>query len=200
MLRPSLETLVETMEAKAYRVYDTPSVGWNLNIVGIRSDNHGDGFADTLAVFQRFSGSWEISYYDITTDPGSFSPRQADDATGATVLKEGQYAGAYALDVHARGRSIAHIALCQRLAPVAAYRYVRPSDRTRLAELESETGIFGIDICRCDIGNGLTTDGCQVFADPRKFAEFIAKCREGAKAFGNRFTYTLLHERDFQDL
>ncbi|MBI5503203.1 MAG: hypothetical protein HY899_00265 [Deltaproteobacteria bacterium] len=203
MLRPSIEAMVETMEAKGYRVYDTPQVDWNLNIVGIRSAATTAGaFDDTLAVFQRFGGSWEISYYDVTTDPGRFYLEQPVNALGAAILKEGQYRGAYELGLHARGRRSAHLALCQRLAPVTVYRDADRDHRLDLDRLQTETGMFGINIHR---GNGSYADpqnvaysaGCQVFADPRKFAEFVAKCREGARVFGNKFTYTLLHERDF---
>lgn len=203
MLRPSIEAMVETMETKGYRIYDTPQVDWNLNIVGIRSAVTTAGaFDDTLAVFQRFGGSWEISYYDITTDPGLFYLERPVNGSGAAILKEGQYCGAYKLDLHARGLRSAHLALCQRLAPVTVHRHAGRDDGLDPGDLRTETGMFGINIHRGNAShaaphNVACSAGCQVFADPRKFAEFMAKCREGAKAFGNKFTYTLLHERDF---
>lgn len=203
MLRPSVDAILETMETKGYRVYDSPGVDWNLNIVGVRSDPGAVGaFDDTLAVFQRFRRSWEISYYDITTDPGRFYADQTVNEVGATILKEGQYCGAYALDIHAQGQPSAHLALCQRCGPVTVCHVVGEDDRQAPERLTTETGMFGIDIHHSGAGsakppNVRSSAGCQVFADPRKFAEFLTKCREAANAFGNRFTYTLLHERDF---
>lgn len=64
--------------------------------------------------------------------------------------------------------------------------------------------MFGINIHRgprggqFDPDNTIFSAGCQIFADDRHFAEFIKKCENGKEAFENNFTYTLLHEIDFQ--
>jgi hypothetical protein len=64
-----------------------------------------------------------------------------------------------------------------------------------------QTGRFGINIHRGPRNGQWSEDnthysaGCQVFADDRKFSEFLLMCEHAARAFGNRFTYTLLDEQ-----
>jgi hypothetical protein len=40
------------------------------------------------------------------------------NAKGTAILKEGQYRATYAIDIHNRGRTGGHKALCQRLGNV----------------------------------------------------------------------------------
>uniref|UniRef100_UPI004055C8E8 hypothetical protein n=1 Tax=Candidatus Electronema sp. TaxID=2698783 RepID=UPI004055C8E8 len=201
MIRPSVEKLIEVMKGKGHAVYDTPNMDWNLNIVGIRASDPEPGtFNDTLTVFQRFQGSWEISYYPITTDPSLYYLRHPVNSSGAAILKEGQYKGAYKLDVHNRGLDSGHLALCQRLKPVTVYRDSNRDAKLNLIERKTQSGMFNINIHRTSedyIQRQRFSAGCQVFAEQRQFADFIRSCQAGEKAFGNKFTYTLLHERDF---
>lgn len=200
--RPSVEDIIAVMNNKGYRVYDTRAIDWNLNIVGIRNGPASPKkFDDTLTVFHRFLDLWDISYYPITTDPSRKYLLNPVNERGAAILKPGQYQGVYKLDVHNRGRKGAHKALCQRLGDVTVYR-----DNTRDGELnmtETQTGSFGINIHRGPLNGAYESDnsiysaGCQVFADRRHFSEFILKCENGEKAFGNSFTYTLLERADF---
>lgn len=202
--RPSVEAVIEVMEAKGYRVYDTPEVEWNLNLVGIRADSTEPAlFDDLLVVFHRFLGVWDVTYYPITTDPSLKYLRDPIHPDGTAILAEGQYRGAYTIDVHRRGRKGGHKALCQRGGEVAVHR---DPDRDDLLDLDPNSvqhGYFGINIHKgprggdADTANTIYSAGCQVFADDRHFDEFLAKCEHGRAAFGNSFTYTLLHERDF---
>ena len=51
MFRPAVEKLIEVMQAKGHKVYDTPGLDWNLNIVGIRAlDPEPGTFNDTLTI------------------------------------------------------------------------------------------------------------------------------------------------------
>ncbi|MEM8930779.1 MAG: hypothetical protein AAGE94_06370 [Acidobacteriota bacterium] len=207
MRRPPVEAVIEVMQAKDYRVYDTPGVDWNLNVVGIRAaDREEHLFDDLLLVFHRFLGVWDITYYPITTEPSLRYLRQPIHPDGTAVLVEGQYRGAYRIDVHRRGRRGGHKALCQRGGEVEVYRDANRDDRVD-RDLDSiQSGFFGINIHKGPRGgdasseNTIFSAGCQVFADDRHFDEFLTKCEHGRVAFGNSFTYTLLHERDFDAL
>ena len=42
--------------------------------------------------------------------------------------------------------------------------------------------------------------GCQVIADIKNWNEFIGLCQESVKIFGNSFTYTLINEKDLDDI
>jgi len=201
MFRPSAEQIVTVMQAKGYAVYDTPSIDWNLNLVGIRASDPEPGtFNDTLVLFHRFKGIWELYYYHITTDPSVYYLTHPVNTSGTAILKEGQYKGAYQLDIHNRGRAGGHLALCQRLGPVTVYRDSNRDAKLNLLAGKTERGMFNINIHRTTedyIQRQRFSAGCQVFADQRQFEDFLLKCKAGEKAFGNKFTYTLLHERDF---
>lgn len=203
MERPGIDRLRDVLRAKKYRIYDTPSVDWNLNLVGIRSRNpKPEKFDDLLTVFHRFRGVWDIAYYPITTDPSLHYLRRPIHPDGTAILKPGQYRGVYRLDIHGRGRPGAHKALCQRLGDVTVFRDANRDGRLDIDGAPEQTGRFGINLHRgprnagWEPANTLYSAGCQVFADDRHFAEFLQKCAHGAAAFGNRFTYTLLREQD----
>ena len=202
MFKPSAEQIIKIMQGKGYSVYDTPAVDWNLNIVGIRGNDPEPGtFNDTLTVFHRLQGAWNICYYQITTDPSLYYLTHPVNSSGTAILKEGQYKGAYQLDIHNRGLDSGHLALCQRLKPVTVYRDSNRDSKLNLLEGKTQTGMFNINIHRTSedyIQRQRFSAGCQVFAEQRQFAEFIRACQASEKAFGNKFTYTLLHERDFQ--
>ncbi|MEO1964946.1 hypothetical protein [Hyphomonas sp.] len=200
--RPTVDEIVSVLKDKNYRVYDNSDIDWNLNIIGIRNTPVSPKtFDDTLAVFHRFMGEWDISYYPITTDPSRKYLLKPIRSEGTAILAPGQYVGVYKLDIHNRGRKSGHKALCQRLGDVTVYR-----DNTRDGELNlvnPHTGRFGINIHQgpmngnYDSDNSIYSAGCQVFADRRHFSEFLLKCEHGEQAFGNSFTYTLLDRADF---
>lgn len=202
MFRPTVERILNVMQAKGYKVFDSPDVDWNLNIVGVRASPVGaDSFDDTLTVFHKFMGVWDIAYYPVTTDPSSYYLKNPINKKGTAILKEGQYRSAYKLDIHKRGRKGAHKALCQRSGNVVVYR-----DRNYDTTLDmdaTDTGMFGINIHRGPMNgdyetrNDVYSAGCQVFADRRHFSDFLQKCEFGEMAFGNSFTYTLLNQADF---
>lgn len=144
--------------------------------------------------------NWDIYYYPITTDPSPHYLKRPINANGTAILKEGQYIGTHAIDIHQRGRPGAHKALCQRLGNVTVYR--DNNKNSKLDYTSPQSGMFGINIHRgprngdWDSENTIYSAGCQVFADSRHFDDFMQKCEFGRSAFGNKFTYTLLNERD----
>lgn len=191
------------MQSKEYRIYDNDAVDWNLNIVGIRNANLiPDRFDDTLLIFHKFLGEWYIDYYPVTTDPSIYyllNPANEVKHKGTAILMEGQYAGAYCIAKHRNS----YYALCQNLGGVKVFR---DNDRNGSLDIDPgtiEQGFFGINLHKgpkngnWETKNTNYSAGCQVFADSRHFSEFMLKCRNGEKSFGNKFTYTLLNERDF---
>ena len=205
MTNLTVDQILSVMNRKIYRVYDTRTVDWNLNIVGIRSKNLKAGqFDDTIAVFHRVSGKWALCLWPITTDPGTFYLENPQSKAGTAILKEGQYSGAYKIDVHAKGKRGEHVALCQRLGEVTVYRDPTRDDELNLIPGTEDTGFFGINIHRSRASdqplftNYDASAGCQVFADKRHFELFMLMCQNGRRAFGNKFTYTLLKEEDFR--
>ncbi|WP_271103997.1 hypothetical protein [Pseudomonas tohonis] len=203
MEKPTFESVYEAMLHNKYVVYDNPAVDWNLNIVGVRADvAEPDKFDDWLLVFHRFSGEWDVRHYQITTDPSPHYLKKPVSADGTAILKTGQYKAAYALDIHRRGEKSAHEALCQKLQKVTVYRDNNKNGSLNMIPGSTQTGFFGINIHRGPRNGQWAEDntnysaGCQVFADDRKFDEFLLLCQHARDAFGNKFTYTLLDEKD----
>lgn len=200
MIQPGIEKIINVMTSKGYRIYDTDTIDWNLNIVGIRNKNlRPEQFDDTLAVFHKFKGTWYIYYYPITTDPSLHYLKNPIHRRGTAILMEGQYNGAYCIDKH-RGL---YDALCQRLGDVKVFR-----DNNRDGYLQLNPATIEVPVRSINIHKRFNNDtdnfnhraysaGCQVFMDKRHFNEFMLKCKAGMRSFGNRFTYTLLNETDF---
>lgn len=204
MIKPTIEALLRVMKTKNYKVYDKIEVDWNLNIVGIRNRNLvPNKFDDTLVVFHRFLGDWHVTYYPVTTDPSVLFLKKPILKKGTAILKEGQYLGAYRIRPH----NGSYLALCQSWSHprgVYVYRNRTGSGTLIFDENTLENGSkLGINIHRGPRNGSWDSEtkdysrGCTVFADSRHFEEFMLKCRFGKEAFGNKFTYTLLNEADF---
>jgi len=116
------------------------------------------------------------------------------------LLVPAQYRSTWTIGLH-QGK---YKALTQ-LKPVKVYR---DNDRDLILDYDSATideGMFGINIHRSNpsttsVINERWSAGCQVFASPTDFAEFLNLIDESARRYGNAFTYTLITENDFDGL
>jgi hypothetical protein len=196
----TLNDIVKTLKAKGYIVYTQP---YKLNIVGIRNSERTrqDVFDDLIAFF----------YYDDkgnligkiatgTTDPSAeylMKPISGVEDKGTAILKSGQYVDTYAIGMH-RNK---YEAVIQTLKPVEV---IRDNDRNALINYfaPTEKGFFGINLHRASVGKNnpdvISKDsaGCQVFRDETDFQLFMNMARKSRDAHGNKFTYTLIDERD----
>lgn len=196
---PTITTLLRTMQHKGYRIYDREE-GFDLNIVGVRTHGRTAGrFDDFITLFYRANGEWILNTFPATTDPGTYWLHHPLSRLGTAILREGQYVKAYQLGKHQNQ----YRALVQR----DVVTVLRDADRDAELDLEThreETGYFGINIHRASVRNrpievGRWSAGCQVVADPRQFDLLLDLCEEGRRTWGNAFTYTLLHQRDFEE-
>ncbi|MFQ5569242.1 MAG: hypothetical protein ACE5G0_06180 [Rhodothermales bacterium] len=196
--RPQLDAILDVMSRKGYRIYRNPDKPFDLNLVGIRTASlvpH--TFDDWITVFYMSHGRWIFNAFPATTDPGLFWLGNPMNQLGTAIVKEGQHRSLFQLGKH-RGK---YKALVQK-SPLTV---IRDFDRDTELDFESgreETGMFGINLHRASrLGESLNVHkwsaGCQVMCDPLQFNYLIAVFEKGAQAFGNSFTYTLLHERDF---
>lgn len=188
--------------------YKTFTTGlFNLNIIGIRTlDNTPNVFNDWLAVWYyaqvKQGGGIEMErpffhLWQITTDPGTYYLKNPLKLKGTMILKEGQYP-VYQLDYH-RGK---YLALCQRLGPVQVYRDRNKDEILDFNPGTLESGNFGCNIHRAGKFGPFTwidkhSAGCQVFRYPYNFDNFILLCQAAKELHGNKFTYTLINEKDF---
>lgn len=169
----------------------------NLTLVGIRSaDMAANTFNDRLCVlYQDDKNAYQMEQFPITTDPGVYYREHPINVLGTAILKPGHYKGCWQIGAH-RGQ---YTALVQR-GEMTVYR-----DNNKDAKLDigiaEETGFFGINLHHAAL-NGFTlkTDkwsaGCQVFASIDDFNHAMELVQRSAKIYGNRFSYTLLEEKD----
>lgn len=195
---PYLSAVLNVMSRKGYRIYRNPDKAFDLNIVGIRTSNLVPHlFDDWIVIFYMSHGRWVYNAFPATTDPGLFWLGNPMNEMGTAIVKEGQYRSMLKL-----GKHKGYNALVQA-NPVTVIRDFDRDPRLDFDSGREETGLFGINLHRASrFGESLNVDkwsaGCQVICDPLQFNYFMAVCEKGAAAFGNSFTYTLIHERDFQ--
>jgi hypothetical protein len=177
---------------------------FNLNIVGVRNSstegritNHYD---DHMTLSYNIDGKEQFHIWPVTTDPGLHWINHPMNRNGCAILVPGQYKGVYKIDGHGKTK---YEALCQRLGKVRVYRDGDKDDEYD-HDMDSITeGYYGINIHRSSaykIANVINkySAGCQVFADPDDFDEFMDICRMAAEKYGNKFTYTLIESKDIE--
>lgn len=177
---------------------------YNLNIIGVRSNQNNkvtNKYDDCLVVIYNTELGWKRQIYTITTDPGKSIMKAPSNTKGTAILAPGQYRGAYKIDKH-HGK---YDALCQRNKPVKVYRDNNKDDVYDYIPENTETGMFGINIHRSnEFWTRSTVDGysagCQVFNDPKEFISFMSLVKKSAAIYGNCFTYTLITEKDIDEM
>lgn len=172
---------------------------YNLNIIGIRSNNNNkvtNKYDDMLIVDYNTGNGHKRVCYTITTEPGIYYIENLYNSKGAAILVPGQYRGCWQIGLH-RGK---YKALCQK-KEVKVYR---DNNKNMIYDINPENidkGIFGINIHRSNETYTRNTidkysAGCQVFNNPVEFNAFMRLCEEQRKLYGNSFTYTLINEED----
>ena len=194
---PSLPGILAVMSRKGYRIYRNPDKSFDLNIVGVRTTTLVPHvFDDWITIFYMSHGRWIFNAFPATTDPGLFWLGNPMNQMGTAIVKQGQYRGMFGL-----GKHKGYNALVQK----SDVTVIRDFNRDPVLDFDSgreETGVFGINLHRASrFGESLNVDrwsaGCQVLCDPLQFNYLMAICEKGADAFGDSFTYTLIHEDDF---
>lgn len=192
------KSIEEIMARKGYAYFKKGN--YNLNLIGIRSDQGRkvtNKFDDFLLVLYYIDGVLQKKIYNITTEPGLYYMKnKLGNPKGTAILVPNQYRATWMIAKH-NGK---YDALCQR-KPVSVYR---DGNKNMIYDLEPkkiDTGLFGINIHRsnpysttANVNN--YSAGCQVFASPQDFKEFMELCEKQRALYGNTFTYTLLDEKD----
>jgi hypothetical protein len=196
MKQYNCEQIIKAMQNKNYKVFLNDKKPFNLNIVGIRSnDKTPNIFNDLLNVFWCYGNKWHEKHYKITTDPGLYWLKNPENVNGTAILKPGRYKELWQIGLH-QGRY-------EALVQVNPCTVIRDYDRDNVLDYNSgreETGIFGINLHHAGENSQLVdkwSGGCQVFANLKDFNEFIQIAKLSAEEFGNSFTYILLEESDF---
>lgn len=195
----SIEKILEVMDKRNYIAFEKDAVNYNLNLVGVRcSDPTPNKFNDSLYVFWKHQGEWNLNLYRITTDPNVHYLHNPINPAGAAILKPGQYMGMWEIGLH-RGK---YKALVQ-VRPCVVIRDDNKDNKLDFKASKEQRGLFGINLHRALAHieapeDGAWSAGCQVFANGKDFDEFMELAEKARGFFGNSFTYTLLEEGDFE--
>lgn len=165
----------------------------------ILDGNFGANSKFALSQYEKSVGTERMRSYTITTDPGTYWLNNPMNKLGTAVLKEGQWENCWAIGYH-QGKHD-HEALVQ----VGKLSVYRDGDKDNIAEATNkvDNGLFGINIhgsskTGMSAKIGKYSAGCQVFQMWDKKQEFLSICKMFKEERKNRFTYTLLEEKDLK--
>ena len=190
-------SLIKSMNNLGHKVFESDSKPYNLNLIGIRSDNpKANAFNDLMCAFWKYEGRWSMVQMEITTLAGLHWLKNPMNPKGCAILKEGQWSGCWGIGMH-RGQ---YKALVQK-KPVTVYRDDDKDTEYDMIESNTQEGMFGINIHRAHSKFELKdvnrfSAGCQVIQNPHEYDVFIKLCEEAVEVWGNSFTYTLIKESD----
>ncbi|WP_440589564.1 hypothetical protein [Pseudoalteromonas luteoviolacea] len=192
------DALLETMTASKFKVFEGEL---NLNIIGVRAANtRANTFNDVICVLYQQDKKWQLKLYKATTDAGTYWRKNPMNIDGTAVLVPGQHRSLWKLGYH-QGK---YRALVQN-KPVIVLRDNDKNDEieTDYRSVELQEGYFGINCHRASAHiESKRVDkwsaGCQVFANPNEYNEFIELCVHSAASYGNTFSYTLLDQNQLQ--
>lgn len=182
------------------------------NIIGIRSNiDVPDIFNDLLCVTYKDKGVEVLKIYPCTTDPGVFYQKKLLNSKGCAIIQPQQAIDAYAIGFH-QGRDGKKInpktnqpfAIHRALVLVGDIRIKRDKDLDGIAgnsgveESGKNTGcnIHGTLSNTISKTIGPWSAGCQVLPNWTHKEELINICERYRSFCKNRFTYTLLLERE----
>ena len=195
MFKPTITQIRAVLAKKKFRFFDGVKP-YDLNIIGIRSkSNVVNIFNETLAIIYRDeSKDQHIDYFRYTTKAGMHYLQNPLHPDGCAILVEGQYLGAMKKRKH-RGK---YYALCQA-KPMPFYR---DSNKDSQHDFSGKTYLknIGLNIhqespSRMTKVIGKYSAGCGVIQ--ARFEYFMFLINQGIKHWGNKFTYTLINEKDF---
>lgn len=171
---------------------------YNLNIIGIRSNNNNvvtNEFDDFIVVTYKLpNGNWTKMIFSATTEPGITYMHNPMNGKGTAILPEGQYRGCFRVGLH-KGK---YKALVQ-YKPIKVYRDNNRDDKYDLDPSTFDKGMFGINIHKAGIASKRVDNwsaGCQVIATDAEFKSFMSLVSKSAAKYGDKFTYTLINEKD----
>lgn len=198
MFKPTINQVKEVLTTKGYTFFDGDRP-YDLNIIGIRSASTiMNFFNETLAVIYRDElGEQHIDYFHYTTKPGLYYLKNPLHPNGCAVLQEGQHLGAMKKRKH-KGK---YNALCQA-KPLPFHRDSNLDENLDFVG-KVYTSNIGLNIHqesldKIDIKVNWNSAGCGVIQ--ARFDYFMWLINQGIKYWKNKFTYTLINEKNFYTL
>lgn len=186
----------KTLEAKGYKYFVKGD--YNLNLIGVRSNKQGNEFNDYfICEYWNKSGNKYTLIYPCTTDPGYKSLVNPVNIKGTAILVPNQYLGTWKIGYH-KGQ---YKALVQ-CKPVEVYRDNTKDYYLDLDPRTIDKGMFGINIHKAGDASTIVdgwSAGCIVLARKFDFNEIMNLVEQSAAIYGDKFTFTLIEEKDLKE-
>jgi hypothetical protein len=195
-----IDLIKKVLKKKGYVFFENGH--YNLNIIGIRSNKKEAGSFDDFisCIYKDANNNWICLYWKATTDAGTYWLAKPMNEKGTALLVPNQYRGVYKIGLF-KNR---YKALVQS-KPVKVYR---DKNKDKIQDYDPSTideGFFGIQIHKSNpvfqsVINDKWSAGCQVFASAKDFNEFMNLVERSQSIWGDSFTYTLIEEKDFDNV
>ena len=194
---PKLNLLAAALKDKNYKIFTRP---YELNIVGIRAENPKQNEFDDLIClfFKNDKNEWQYYQFPATTDPGTVFLTNPINKLGTAAIVPGQY-----IDVFSKGL---HRQQYAALTQTGKFKIYRDLDRNQTfdfgtAKIYDSQG-DGINLHRATADPKANPQavnnysaGCQVIQNAANFDILMTAVDKHKNLYGNKFTYTLLDER-----
>lgn len=148
--------------------------------------------------YREVVGKETLKIFPNTTNPGVYWLNNPMSKLGTAILKPNQWVDCWSLGFHQQKPD--HRALVQT-SKVTVYRDNNKDNNYQLNEAKIESGLFGINIhgsgkLKPSVKIDRWSAGCNVFSN-WAHKEFVMDiCQNFKTTTGNKFTYTLLDEKD----
>lgn len=151
-----------------------------------------------LEQYNAVAGKETLRIFPNTTNPGVYWLNNPMSKLGTAVLKPNQWVDCWSLGYHQQKTD--HRALVQT-GKVTVYRDNNKDNKYQLDDSKTETGLFGINIHGSSKSGsssqiGKWSAGCQVFSTWAHKEEVMSVCEKYKDKVKNKFTYTLIDEKD----
>jgi hypothetical protein len=173
---------------------------YNLNLLAIRTENPNKDFNlfnDVFVINYKTKRGNCTRVFNCTTTPGIKSIKDPQNAKGCAILVPNQYRQTWTIGKHKNK----YRALVQ-YAPVWVYRDGNKDNKLDMLPDTKDYGMFGINIHKAGNLSKLVDNwsaGCIVFQKEQDFNEFMRLVDEQVdNGHGNKFTFTLLDEKDLE--
>lgn len=191
----TLKSIILQSNSQGYFFDERP---YKLNIVGVRNPKNTSPikFEDQIAYFYYDNnGNINGKVVPATTSPSVYFLENPMASGGTAILKQGQYEDSYSIGLH-RGKYEAIV----QSKPVTV---IRDNDRNNAINIfaPTTTGLYGINIHRASVKKNIQyieadSSGCQTFQNKSDFDDMMKLARKSRDLYGNKFTYTLIDQRD----
>ena len=200
----------KVMQDKGYTFFEKGK--YNLNLIGIRSSNSkSDQFDDSYnVIYKNFNNQWKHLRFPFTSDPGKHWLTNPLNNDGTAILIPNQYLGVYQVGIHGRSWASGGYQALEQIKPMEYVRdwnkddvldfnlYQDPKLRIQHAfKANIKSNTHRASQWKKVLNVGKYSAACQVMQDPEHFKTLMALANKSADMYGNKLTYTLLEEQDF---